>query len=173
MVSTIILTILCGIGLGISSFFGSYLLSNRKVKSLANTILGILILALTFRVGKAVFYNFLELPLIIRNLGLAANLAAAPLLYFYGLALLKRPFAWRRVYFIHFIPSAIYILFCWKIPNATTDIVWMVSYSFILKFRYCSKTEDKVASMFCLCCISPRRDSFFNRSKVYFLLPPL
>ncbi len=122
--------------MGLAAFFGFYLLFFSKWKSLANTLLALLLVALSMRIGKAIFYNFVELPLFLKNLGLAANLAAAPLIYFYGKALLSESFKWDNTYFIHFIPAGIYALFCWVIPNATGDVLWKINYSLILMQSY-------------------------------------
>lgn len=84
MVIKLLIAIISGIGLGISLFFGIYLLKGKKIQ---NTILGILLVVLTLRITKSVFYNFVELPVFIKNLGLAANLAIGPLLYLYGRSL--------------------------------------------------------------------------------------
>lgn len=136
MTSTVVLVVLSSVGLSLSGFFSLYLLNAKRWRSLANTLLGLLLLALTFRIGKAVFFNFLELPLYIKNLGLAANLAAGPLLFLYGKALFNRDFTLRPVQSLHFIPSLLYILLCWYIPNGTGDTMWIVSYALVLLQSY-------------------------------------
>ncbi|WP_343486985.1 AraC family transcriptional regulator [Allomuricauda sp. d1] len=127
---------LSSIGLALGSFFGIYLLSTTKWKSLPNTILGLLLLFLSIRTGKAIFYNFLELPLFVKNLGLAANLAVGPLLYLYGKALLYENFKPHKSLVWHFFPAILYVFFCWLIPNSTEDLFWYVSYSLILLQSY-------------------------------------
>ncbi len=129
MVIKLLIAIISGIGLGISLFFGIYLLKGKKIQ---NTILGILLVVLTLRITKSVFYNFVELPVFIKNLGLAANLAIGPLLYLYGRSLFvsaKIQLKWAAP---HFIPCLLYIVFCFKIPNDTSSNFWKLSYSFIL-----------------------------------------
>lgn len=136
METTLLLVILSTVGLVLSSFLGCFLLFSPRCKSLANTLLGLLLLLLSLRIGKAIFYNFVELPLFIKNLGLAANLAVGPLLYFYGRVVLLKTLTWNWTTFLHFLPSIIYIAFCWYIPNATGDVYWTIGYSLILLQSY-------------------------------------
>lgn len=136
MTSTVAMVVISSVGLSLSAFFSLYLLNSKRWRSLANTLLGLLLLVLTFRIGKAVFFNFTELPLYVKNLGLAANLAAGPLLYLYGKALFNQSLGNRLVQALHFIPALLYVLFCWYIPNGTGDTIWMVSYGLVLLQSY-------------------------------------
>ena len=129
MTFILVITVICGIGLGLSLFFGIHLLRFRELKY---TILGILLVVLSLRIAKSVFYNFVDLPLYIKNLGLAANLAVGPLLYLYGRSLLTNLNRLSAVHLLHFIPSLIYIIFCDYIPNDFKSSIWRLSYSFIL-----------------------------------------
>ena len=129
MTTTLFITIICGFGLGISLFFGIHLLGYRRLQ---NTILGILLIVLSLRIAKSVFYNFIELPVYVKNLGLAANLAVGPLLYLYGRSLKERLKPIPKLSFLHFVPSLVYIVFCTYIPNDFYNEMWRISYSFIL-----------------------------------------
>ncbi|MGB5820080.1 MAG: helix-turn-helix transcriptional regulator [Saonia sp.] len=136
METTLLIVILSSAGLVLSSFFGLYLVSTPQWRSFANTLLGLLLIVLSLRIGKAIFYNFVELPLFFKNLGLAANLAVGPLLYLYGKALLFKEFKWKLRLLLHFLPTMIYVGFCWRIPNATGDLFWNISYSLVLLQSY-------------------------------------
>ncbi|WP_025664239.1 AraC family transcriptional regulator [Aquimarina megaterium] len=129
MIIKLLIAIISGIGLGISLFFGIYLLRLKKVQ---NTILGVLLIVLTLRITKSVFYNYIELPVFIKNLGLAANLAVGPLLYIYGRSLFIKTKTQLKFVLFHFIPSSIYLIFCNSIPNEINSVFWKLSYSFIL-----------------------------------------
>ncbi len=129
MTTTLFIAIICGIGLGIGLFFGIHLLGYRRLQ---NTILGILLIVLSLRIAKSVFYNFIELPVYIKNLGLAANLAVGPLLYLYGRSLKEQLKKISKLNFLHFVPSLGYIVFCTYIPNDFHNDIWRISYSFIL-----------------------------------------
>lgn len=129
MVIKLVIAIISGIGLGISLFFGIYVLRIKKVQ---NTILGILLIVLTLRITKSVFYNFIELPVFIKNLGLAANLIVAPLLYIYGYSIYVTTKIRLKSVIPHLIPGLIYVVFCNAIPNDIDSDFWKLSYSFIL-----------------------------------------
>ncbi len=133
MASTILITIISSIGLGLSLFFGIQLI---KSKEKHNIVLGCLLIVLSLRITKSVFYNFIDLPIYIKNLGLAANLAIGPLLYLYGRLLLFSKKNVSKLNVLHFIPSLVYIIFCNYIPNNLQSSIWKLSYSFILFQSY-------------------------------------
>ncbi len=134
MASTILISIISSIGLGISLFFGIYLLKSKKIQ---NIVLGILLITLSLRISKSVFYNFIDLPVYIKNLGLAANLAIGPLLYFYGRSLFNISKTFKKSDLLHFIPTVSYIILCNHIVNDYQSNLWRFSYSFVLLQSFC------------------------------------
>ncbi|MBS9463508.1 AraC family transcriptional regulator [Flagellimonas sp. 389] len=133
MLDAILVAIISSFGLGLSFFFGIVLLKNRK---LPNRILGLLLIVFALRITKSILYNFVELPLLIKNLGLAANLAVGPLLYLYGYHLLSQNQSFKRSHLLHFTPSLFYVLFGQMIPNSDGSVFWDISYIFILFQSY-------------------------------------
>ncbi|MBX2826568.1 MAG: helix-turn-helix transcriptional regulator [Flavobacteriaceae bacterium] len=129
MTEIVLVSLVSSIGLGLSFFFGIIFLKSRKK---SNILLGLLLIFLSLRILKSVFYNFVDLPLIIKNLGLAANLAVGPLLFLYGLSICGVIKQARRIHLIHFIPSTIYILLSAIIPNDKDSTFWYFSYSLVL-----------------------------------------
>lgn len=123
---------LASVWVGIGIFAGLLLFRFEKGNPFSNQLVGLIFLFLSLRIGKSIFYNFVELPLFIKNLGLALNLTLGPLLYFYGLSLFKNISGIKSKDFLHFVPALVYALFCWVIPNDTESLGWMISYSFIL-----------------------------------------
>ena len=121
-------SVLSSLGLGVSSFFGVFLLRNNKLE---NRLLAWLLIALSLRITKSIFYIHLELPLVIKNMGLAANLAVGPLLYLYVRSFIRKE-QFHKVELAHFIPSLIYLLFSPILPNGGDSQFWIISYSFIL-----------------------------------------
>ncbi len=148
----LLIAIISGIGLGISLFFGIFLLRMKKIQ---NTLLGVLLIMLTLRITKSVFYNYVELPVFIKNLGLAANLAVGPLLYLYGYSLFTKPKIQLKSVIFHFIPGSIYVIFCDYIPNDINSSFWKLSYSFILMHSF----SYVIASLF----ISQKRQITVNK----------
>ncbi|WP_436517004.1 helix-turn-helix domain-containing protein [Ekhidna sp. To15] len=128
MEGILITSVLSSIGLGISSFFGFFLLKNSKLE---NRLLAWLLIALSLRITKSIFYTHIELPLVIKNLGLAANLAVGPLLFLYISILLGKQ-KLHRLDGLHFIPAIGYFLLSPLLPNGGDNNFWIISYSLIL-----------------------------------------
>lgn len=131
-IQQLLLFFLASLGLGLSLFFSVVLLRWRSPRLQANRLLGLLLLFLSLRITKSVFYHFIDLPLIIKNLGLAANLAVAPLLYLYGCALVKASWKWRRSHWLHFAPSMLYAGLSPILPNGAADPAWQWLYVLVL-----------------------------------------
>lgn len=130
--ASLVLFFLASFGLSLSLFFSLVLFRLQGARQLANRILGLLLLFLSLRITKSVFYNFIELPLVIKNLGLAANLAIGPLLLLYGRSLVKQNYQVSRGVILHFLPTLCYVVFSPVIPNAIGDESWRISYSLVL-----------------------------------------
>ncbi len=133
MLEAILVSVISSFGLGLSFFFGVVFLRNKKLE---NRILGLLLVIFALRITKSILYNFVELPLFVKNLGLAANLAVGPLLYLYGYHLLSRNAAFKSSNLLHFIPSLLYVVFSHMIPNSDGSFFWNLSYTFILLQSY-------------------------------------
>ncbi|MEL7122555.1 MAG: hypothetical protein AAFO07_24125, partial [Bacteroidota bacterium] len=134
--TSLILILLSSIGFLISGLFSAYLLLIKNNKSTIHMLLGGLLLVLSIRVGKSVFYNFTELHIIIKNIGLAANLAIGPFLLLYGKVLIHA-YALKRKDFWHFLPAAIYVVFSGLIPNQAGNDLWFASYSLVMFQQFC------------------------------------
>ncbi len=128
MEGILISSVLSSVGLGVSSFFGFFLLKRGKRE---NRLLAWLLIALSLRIAKSIFYIHIELPLVFKNLGLAANLFIGPLLFFYVRSFSRNknlgPKDW-----IHFVLPLAYLLLSPVLPNGGTHILWKVSYTMVL-----------------------------------------
>lgn len=128
MENILLVSILSSTGLGLSLFFGFFLLKDRR---LDNRLLALMLIILTLRMAKSIFYTAMDLPLIIKNLGIAANTAIGPLLFLYGAVLLGKTKVSGKDY-LHFIPVFIYVALCNTIPNQEGDLLWMITYGSVL-----------------------------------------
>ena len=109
-----------------SIFFGVYLFSLRK-KSISNLFLSLLLFALAIRIGKSVVaLVFKNAPEIIPALGLVGMATIGPLLFLYLESLTN--YQWRKMYFMHFIPSAILGI---VIPLVEDNIIFYL-YQFVV-----------------------------------------
>lgn len=90
-----------------SGFFGLYLLSDTKKKTPSSRILGFLMLALAVRMAKSVGYYFSNdnLPAFVENIGYAAHLAIAPLLYLYVRSFVDEHFVIDKKCLLHLLPT--------------------------------------------------------------------
>ena len=128
MENLILVSILSSTGLGLSLFFGFFLLRDRR---LDNRILALLLIVLSLRMAKSIFYTAIDLPLFVKNLGIAANLAVAVLLYLYGTVLLGKVKIEAKQY-LHLVPTLVYVLFCNSIPNQEGNLLWATTYGAVL-----------------------------------------
>ncbi|MFT6796718.1 MAG: AraC-like DNA-binding protein [Maribacter sp.] len=106
------------IGVILSLFFGMFLLITRKQQPKANIFLSMYLLAFSLRIGKSLFFNYFPIDPVIRNVFLGVLLAIGPSLWHYSYlmknsmnVLPKNKYAW------HYIPMALFIFFCWLLPN--------------------------------------------------------
>lgn len=114
-----------------SFFFGIYLFTLKKGKSIANVLLAILLLAFAVRIIKSVGYYFSEghvIPNLLMNLGFGCNLAILPLLWLYLNAFLKNDYqySWKRDTF-HLLPAIVTIL----LSPVLTDYFWLQQYGYL------------------------------------------
>ncbi len=127
-----ILLLTSGAGALQSAFFSIYLFSVRKVRSLANILLSILLLAFAIRIFKSLVYYFSdghEVPYVIMNAGFGANMAIFPLLLLYLNSFFNPQYRydWLK-HSVHFIPSALVLAFSSSIPPR----FWMHQYGYAL-----------------------------------------
>ena len=119
-------------GISLSLFFSLVLYRTDRTPPYSNQLLALLLFCLALRIAKSVFYNFVDLPLIVKNLGLACNLAVGPLLLLYGRSLVRKSFRLQQRDLFHFIPAGIYCVFAGYLPNGGHDPFWKVSYTLVL-----------------------------------------
>lgn len=107
------LLITSSIGAVQSGFFSLYLLSASKKKEISTKFLGFLLLALAVRMAKSCAWYFSNdnLPAFIENIGYAAHLAIAPLLFLYVKSLTKENFEFKKVHLFHLLPTFLTLLF--------------------------------------------------------------
>ncbi|WP_057938744.1 helix-turn-helix domain-containing protein [Algoriphagus resistens] len=152
-VSQIFLVIISGLGVIHGLFIALFLWTTKKGNSLANHLLGTLLLVLSFRVGKSVFLEFhenLEAKFIF--VGLGTLMAIGPLFYLYTMAIIDQSFQWTKRQLLHFSPCFLAMLFgLWisdsdmkTLPKALFIVLFVCYYTHYLFYlikskRYLSK----------------------------------
>lgn len=125
-----VILILGCLGIAQALFLTIYLLTLKTGNKQANVLLGLVLLGLTIRIGKAVIYNYTYLGPWTRNLGISGLLMVGPCLWLYGKALFKKDKAFLPKHIIHIAPFAFFALFSKIIPNHG-DLVSLIPYSLV------------------------------------------
>jgi AraC-like DNA-binding protein len=112
--------VLASLGVAQAILLCVYLLITQQGKRLANILLAIALFGLSIRIGKSIFNHFYEIAAWQRNLGLMGYLLVGPAFWLYGKALFTDKSLLTVKDLMHFLPSLIYLLFCWVIPNSYT-----------------------------------------------------
>ena len=108
----IFLIVVSGLGVIHGFYLAIFLWTSKQGNSLANRLLSLLLIVLSFRIGKSVFLEFLEkLDVKIIFIGLGTLMAIGPLFYLYANASADKSFRWTNKQLRHFIPSFLAILF--------------------------------------------------------------
>ena len=94
-------------------------------------LLGIVLLGLTIRIGKAVIFNHVYLGPWPRNLGISGFLLVGPALWYYGQVLFDKGKLLSSALYVHFIPFLLFALFSKLIPN-NGNLASSVVYSLVL-----------------------------------------
>ena len=114
--STFILVLGC-LGVAQSLFLSIYLFTLKAGNRRANVLLGIVLLGLTIRIGKAVIFNHTEIGPWTRNLGISGFLLVGPAVWLYGNTLFGRVLHSTRTTYLHFLPFALFVAFSYFVPN--------------------------------------------------------
>lgn len=108
----IVLVILSGLGVIHGLFLALFLWLYNKGNHLSNKLLALLLIILSFRIGKSVFLEFttdLDVKLIFTGLG--TIFALGPLYYLFVISCANKGFRIRRSHILHFLPTILGICF--------------------------------------------------------------
>lgn len=135
--SQIFLVIVSGLGVTHGLFLAIYLWTKRNGNVLANRLLSLLLMVLSFRVGKSVFLEFLEkLDAKFIFVGLGTMLAIGPLFYLFSKASTNRTFQWNNKYLLHFLPCFLAVLFGLWINDQALETLPMLLFFFLFLSYY-------------------------------------
>ncbi len=133
-------------------FLCFYLFTVKKGNRRANRFLAFVLLALTIRIGKSVFHNYIEVDPRIRNLAISTILAVGPFLWFYGKALFEKQNTFSNTQYVHLAPFGLFVLFSPIIPNRG-DVASYVAYGLVfvhlgvylgICWNYILKSRDQI-----------------------------
>lgn len=145
--STIFLILVSGLGVLHGFILAIFLWFYSKKNAISNKILSLLLIVLSFRVGKSVLLEFVEhLDIQIIFSGLATLMAIGPLYHFYTKSLIQKDFQLKSIHLLHFIPLICGLLFgLWinlevlnAIPKILILLIFATYYSHYLIYLICS-----------------------------------
>ena len=113
----LIILVLGCLGVAQALFLSAYLLTLKRGNRAANIFLGLVLVGLTIRIGKAVVFNYTYLDPWVRNLGISGFLLVGPAVWQYGQALLKKGQVFSKTTLLHFTPFVLFALASKVIPN--------------------------------------------------------
>lgn len=120
--SDILLIIVSSAGLFHGIVFALYLCFFKKKKTLANYVLGLILVFMAFRIGKSVMLNFGDdLEPIFIFAGLAFLLVIGPLLRWYVLAMTRPDFKLQNSYYLELVPFVLVFIMSFFISENWFD----------------------------------------------------
>ncbi|MTI37939.1 hypothetical protein E1140_00405, partial [Fulvivirga lutimaris] len=120
----IVLIVISGLGVIHGLFLAIFLWTYRKGNRLSNILLGLLLLVLSFRIGKSVFLEFtpaLDVKFIFSGLG--TIMAIGPLFYLFAKSCINKSFTVSSKYLAQFIPSVLGVCFGFWLEERHLDII--------------------------------------------------
>lgn len=131
------LVIVSTLGVVHGLFLAVFLWNFRQGSSIANRILSLLLLVLSFRVGKSLFLEFTpDLDETFIFIGLGTMLAIGPLYYLYVIASLEKSFQIKSHHLLHFVPSLAGIVFGFWIEEQHLETLPMVFFAILFISYY-------------------------------------
>ncbi|MBX2822020.1 MAG: helix-turn-helix domain-containing protein [Rhodothermaceae bacterium] len=113
----LIILVLGCLGVAQALFLSAYLLTLKRGNRAANIFLGLVLLGLTIRIGKAVVFNYTYLDPWVRNMGISGFLLVGPAVWLYGQALLNNVQGFSKTGLLHVAPFVLFALSSKLIPN--------------------------------------------------------
>lgn len=104
------------IGVTISIFFGTLLLSRRKL-ALSNLFLAIYLFAFALRIGKSLFHNYFEISPTLRTYILSVLFCIGPSIWLFTKHLINRENRFSYFDSLHYAGFIVMLPLCWFIPN--------------------------------------------------------
>lgn len=141
----ILLVLLSGLGVLHGVLLAVFLWVYPRGLHLSNKILSVLLLILSFRVGKSVILEFVDgIYFQLIFLGLATLLLIGPLFYFYTRSVLEKSLRFSKTLFLHLLPFFLAVVFSFwinkqhakSIPTAVFVAIFCLYYGHYLFYLF-------------------------------------
>jgi len=154
----IILIVVSGLGVIHGLFLAIFLWIYPKGNALSNKLLSILLMVLSFRVGKSVFLAFTDIDIKLIFVGLSAIMAIGPLYYLFVLSCTRQSFRLNKKHLIHFIPALIGFIVGFQFEEhhwetlpillfATLFLIYYLHFLVYLLFSYLHVSRERKAGL--------------------------
>lgn len=131
------LIILSSLGVIHGLFLSIFLWGYKSGHRVSNKILSLLLIILSFRVGKSIFLEFTpDLDVTFIFIGLGTLMTIGPLFYLYAQSCLNSSFKLQSKYFVHFIPALIGILFGFWVKESHLETLPKLFFFFLFISYY-------------------------------------
>lgn len=133
----IILVIISGLGVIHGLFLAIFLWTYSKGNRLSNHLLALLLIVLSFRIGKSVFLEFTpELDVKFIFSGLATIMAIGPLFYLFSKACIDKTFRLEYNHYLQFIPAILGFCFGLWLEDTHLDRWPLIFFGLLFLFYY-------------------------------------
>ncbi|MEM9300451.1 MAG: helix-turn-helix domain-containing protein [Bacteroidota bacterium] len=137
--SDIILIIVSGLGVIHGLFLSIFLWVYTKGSALSNKLLSLLLLVLSFRIGKSVFLEFadnIDIKLIFTGLG--TIMAIGPLFYFFTKSCVNKSWKFSYSNWIHLLPSSLGVCFGLWLEESDLEVIpkWIFATLFLTYYTH-------------------------------------
>ena len=135
----IVLVIVSGLGVIHGLFLSIFLWIYTKGNTLSNKLLSLLLIVLSFRVGKSVFLEFAEqLDIKLVFTGLGTIMAIGPLFYLFAQSCVQKAKPFNNLNLTHFIPAVAGVCFgLWLTePDLETLPMWVFVTLFLIYYLH-------------------------------------
>lgn len=131
------LVIVSALGVVHGLFLALFLWNYNQGKAISNRILSLLLLILSFRVGKSLFLEFTpDLDVTFIFVGLGSMMIIGPLYYLYVVSCVEEHFKFHNKYLLHFLPSLAGIAFGLWIEESHLQTLPKVIFLFLFLTYY-------------------------------------
>ena len=133
----IFLIVVSGLGVIHGLFLAVILWLYDKGNTTSNKILSLLLIVLSFRIGKSVFLEFAEhLDVRLVFIGLASMMIIGPLFYLYVTSSTNKNFRLHNKHLLHFIPAMLGIIFGFWIQETHMETLPKLLFAFLFLSYY-------------------------------------
>ena len=125
--------IFSSIGVILSLFLSTVLFINRKKLHPATVFIIVYLVALSFRIGKSIFYHYFDISQFIRTFCLSFLLLVGPALFFHIKTMVSNRVISKSEFILQITPFILSVFFSWLLPGNGT--FWFSLFYYLISFH--------------------------------------